>query len=115
MGLLCGALWQCRRAPHAPRAEWASLATLRCALDAQRSDFRRIEAELIAQRQHWFVLEGELEARASDWARTSHALVSFDAQTFQIERGSHPDSARPVGILSIAHARSDTWQEQASR
>lgn len=115
MGLLFGALWQRRCAARAPRAEAAALASLRCALDAQRSDFRRSEAELIAQRQHCFALEGELEARENDWARISQALVAFDVQTFEVECASCPDSARPLRIPNDARARSDSWQEQASR
>lgn len=89
VGLVCSDRWQRHRSSRGQRNSAEKMAVLQSALDAQFQTVGNLQAELRAQRERCFALEGELEAGESDWARNSLALVSFDAQTFQVDRSTH--------------------------
>lgn len=89
LGLAAGRLWARLRTAGARRARSSKLATLRTELERQQVRAGKLEADLHAQQARGFALERELEARESDWAQSSPAQFSFDAQTFQIDRSLH--------------------------
>lgn len=86
VGLVGGALWHQRRSSASQADGEHEVISLRAELDEQRQLASRLEIELHTQRAHTFALESDIEARESDWSRLSPTPVSFDAQTFQIER-----------------------------
>ena len=101
-GWLAGELWHRHRLAEAQSKSDEELAVLRSALDVQIQNVGNLQAELLAQRERCFALEEELDARDSDWARSSPAPVSFDAQTFRIDRS---------GIGSDKTGSDKSWAE----
>ena len=93
VGLVGGALWHQRRSSASQADGEHEVISLRAELDEQRQLASRLEIELHTQRAHTFALESDIEARESDWSRLSPTPVSFDAQTFQIERQTQADPA----------------------
>jgi predicted flap endonuclease-1-like 5' DNA nuclease len=85
-GWLAGDLWRRHRSALVQDKSDEEMAVLRSALDVQIQKVGSLQAELLVQHQRCFSLEEELEARENDWARSSPAPVSFDAQTFRIDR-----------------------------
>ncbi|KNZ33136.1 MAG: hypothetical protein AD742_07735 [Methylibium sp. NZG] len=81
------------RSSHARRRRAGKLAAVQAMFDQERLRREQLEAELHAQRARCFALEHELESRESDWAQSSPTPISFDAETFQVDRSPEPDAA----------------------
>lgn len=86
VGLLCGVLWRRHRTGQLHPSSAQQLALLRADLDARLHRIGALEAELAVQHQRCFALERELEASERDCLGTRSGLVSFDANSYEVER-----------------------------